>query len=848
MHRSSEEYPSGLRRPLLRWGVFLCLAACLQAPDALAQHAAFPTAVGAEPVEPIPSIDERLSPDEDDDWDREPDVRERTAEDDERLRREEVQPARLIDPAEPAGGRDLVMEVLPSFPVIREVEVVGAQGEDHTKAMRLVRGRVGEPLDMEKQREDIRRLYESGLFRPMINVEAIDVDGGVKLRYVVEPNPKVNSITVSGNSKVSAKKILSELPVKEGEVYTAQAQARIRESVSRYYSELGYHDAVVRLEERIAPGNSVDLVLSVDEGTRMKIRDVIFRGNENIRDLAMQLRMENKGSWGPMKRYFNESRFQEDLNKIRALYVARGYLDAEVRRGDFIYAPDQSWVDPVIEITEGPRYRIGRLDARGYMLFSREEILEPFRGLQGSYYSLEKFQKAAVKVKNMYGDEGFLSAEVEPDFHKDPSRGVVDVDVEVVEGPRVYVGDVKIVSETYPEDEDMGWLRRFYSRFSPPVKDEVIQREVRLRPGQVYRRFDEVRTREQLKALNVFEDVQVGDQLGDRSNVRDAVIQVTQGNTGNLIFGVGFGDVEGGFFYANYIERNLFGMARDLRLSGLFGTRALNFEASYLDRYFLGTDIDAQFTLFRREFTRTGNFVQESTGATAEFARPLSDTLRDAIRFRLEAISFDLGGKRRPRTDMDDYLAATIRYRLLHDTRDDTFFPTSGHLAAASFEGGVADGLLLKIEGQYATYVQLTDDWVYSVNGLVGLMPYNADQVGYAERLFLGGNQDLRGFKLYGAGPHDPENSTIPWGGASKILVQQELRYRVTDDLVGVAFLDVGTLSDRLLSIETPRASVGVGARLRLPVAQVAVDLAVPVISQSEDQTQIFHFSLNSTF
>src|SRR5690606_24780844 len=123
-----------------------------------------------------------------------------------------------------------------------------------------------------------------------------------------------------------------------------------------------------------------------------------------------------------------------------------------------------------------------------------------------------------------------------------------------------------------PEDEELGWLRRFYSRFSPPVKDEVVQREVRLRPGQVYRRFEEVKTREQLKALNVFEDVQVGDQMGDRSNVRDAVISVSQANTGNLIFGLGFGDVEGGFVYANYIERNLFGMARDLRVSGLFGT------------------------------------------------------------------------------------------------------------------------------------------------------------------------------------------------------------------------------------------------------------------------------------
>jgi outer membrane protein insertion porin family len=410
------------------------------------------------------------------------------------------------------------------------------------------------------------------------------------------------------------------------------------------------------------------------------------------------------------------------------------------------------------------------------------------------------------------------------------------------------VGDIKVLTETYPEDGEVGWLRRYYSRLTPPVKDEVIQREVRLRPGQVYRRYDEVRTRERLKSLNVFEDVSIQNQMSADPCVRDCVVGVTQGNTGSLIFGVGFGDVEGGFVYANYIERNLFGMARDLRVAAALGSKLSSFDISYLDRYFMGRDLAAQFSLFHKRWARTGGFTQTNTGTTAEFTRPIDDTLKDAWRLRLESVGFNFKDEDVPKEKIDDYLAATIRYRLTSDTRDDTFFPTSGNLWYAGVETGVADGFLLKFEGQYATYKPLCNDWVWAMRAQAGLLPYDATNIGYADRFFLGGSQDMRGFRLSGAGPHDVDNEDIPLGGATKILVQNELRYPFTDSIQGVLFADLGILGRKPLEIGSPKASIGTGARLRLPIAQVAVDLGVPVIRDSRDQTQIFHFTFTSAF
>ena len=831
--------PLSYSRPVFHSCALAVLIMMSMAPNSVRGQAAFPTVSGTmHHTLPTDSADSVPTVDHDN-----VEFRDRTPADDARIEQENARqagPQGIVIPDRPIS--------VPDAPLVKGVEIAGGSEDDMVRARRVLTTRTGEPLNPDKQRTDINKLIDLGLFQPNILVEAVDVPGGVTVRYVVQPNPQVSRVTVQGNSKIPTTKILSDLPVKAGEPYTIQAQNKIRENVLRLYEERGYPDAAVSISERPDMAGNVELDISVDEGTKTRIRNLQIHGAQNVNNLMLRLKAENRGSWGPFKRYYNESRFEQDLDVIRAAYMNKGFLDVQVSRGEFVYAEDGSWVDPVIIVNEGPQYRIGRLDATGYTLFMGDEILSPYRSLQGQVYDQSEFEKRSRQVRNMYGNEGFITAAVEPDFYKDPSTGLVDVTVNVNEGPRVYVGDVRVVSESYPEDAEMGWLRRFYSRFSPPVRDEVVQREVRLRPGQVYRRFDEVRTRERLESLNVFESVQVHEQLTGDSNVRDLVVQVEQGNTGNLIFGAGFGDVEGGFLYANYIEHNLFGMARDLRVSFLLGTRAMSGEISYLDRYFMGSDLAAQFSLFHRNFRRTGNFDQSNTGATAEFTRPLSETVKDSVRLRLESIDYDFDRKKPHDTKIRDYVAATVRYRINSDTRDDTFFPTEGHIATGSIETGVADSFLLKLEGQYASYYSVADDWVLANNTMLSLIPLDIDDIGYADRLFMGGSGDLRGFRVSGAGPHDSKRDAIPLGGATKIVSQFEMRRRFSENFAGVAFADIGMLGHDPLEFESPRASVGAGVRMRLPIASVSLDIGVPVISKKKDQRQILHFNLTSAF
>ena len=206
-----------------------CIAASLwllHTPSVQAQPAAFPDSGQVSP-QPFSLIESEESTARDltdvEDHPNHPLTRPRTAEDDQRIARQQARSA----------------DRLPDIPVVREVEVVGAWGDNLKKAQRAVQTRPDEPLDPTRQREDIRRLYELGIFSPDIQVQSSPVEGGVKLQYVVESNPRVGEIEVQGNQRIDTRRILGQLPVKKGEIYTIQAQNRIRDSIARYYEESG---------------------------------------------------------------------------------------------------------------------------------------------------------------------------------------------------------------------------------------------------------------------------------------------------------------------------------------------------------------------------------------------------------------------------------------------------------------------------------------------------------------------------------------------------------------------------------------------------------------------------------
>lgn len=735
-------------------------------------------------------------------------------------------------------------------PVIKKIEFQGLKhiSEDDVRSIfSLKEGDTYSPVAVNNL---IKELYRTGKFM-MIQEKKEPYEDGIKLILVFEEVPlAVEDIVIFGNHIFTADEIKRALPIKVGDTLPANAETLVWSKISQLYAEKKFYQISVDVD--IAPGkesDSVVLSIYINEGKRLLIKDLIFKGNRSFSATRLRFLVTNRGSWWFLKRYYNPDAFEEDLNAIRQFYLARGFLDVVVKPGKFIYNEQKNWVCPVIEIQEGIRYKVSAIEPRGMRIFRKDEILKIFDRMVGHYFSARKLHKCLVKLQEMYGDEGFILMEPRYEFERDVQKGTVTLVLDIDEKQRVYVGEIPIERiEEYeiPKPEELTWVERWYLRVAPPVKEDVIRKEIQLKRGDVYRLYKERRTVERLKALGIFDEVKVRREPTEKPDVMNMVVSVKEGVTQKLIFTVGYGDASGAFFQTQYRERNLFGEAKDLKLNVLLGTKMMTFSIGYLDRYFRDTRTSLGVELYRDMLFLRG-YDEIRSGGQVSFGIPGNEHLRHYIRLRAEYVDFkdvddDIEEK------IDSYPVATIRYRIVHDTRNDLKWPTSGDLKSAGIELGYADGALVKFTGGYDGYWRLYKDLVYALNTEVGVMPYDADRIGISERFFMGGSEDLRGFKYRGAGPHDPGEDDVPTGGSIKLLARNELRFPIYEKLRGLVFVDAGTIDDDFPGLGKPRLSAGFGFRFDVKIFYIALDFAHAFVKEDDDQTRFVHFRIGSLF
>lgn len=750
--------------------------------------------------------------------------------------------------------------------IVSEIEFQGAKSLSRSRLESMIKSRVGEPYDADRVREDLKALDQVARAPKALRAPTAD---GVKLTFVLQENPVVGEISVVGNSVISTKRIVATLPVKAGEPLPSDGLAQCKMKILKDYRAAGHMQAEVRVNAVDRSDGGVNLQILINEGERLKIKDIDIRGASNISKTRIRWAMDNKGSWFVFSNYFDEFAFEEDLQAIERLYKARGFFDAVVSPGEFLYDEGKKEVTPVVMINEGPRYTVRSVTVEGATIFSQPEVQKPFEGMAGKPYDGQKMAAALEKLKALYFNEGFLLTEARESYDFDRAAAEMAVSIKIVERQRVRVGNVIVDRDPYDveELENMGVFGRAYSKISPPVKGEALEREMKLRPGEVYRKNLEEETVDRLERLGIFDSVEAHSEPTEDEGVRDLVITVEEGVTGRVIFGVGFGDATGVFVFGEYTERNLFGDARDLRARVLIGTDAITGEITYYDRFLREDGSDLMVTLFKSLFRRRG-YDEDEIGLMAEVGVPRGEYLRDYYRARVGYVSTDLDEDYAGEEDDDnneeledelsDYPVIAARIRRVLDTRGpNKDWPSEGQTRAGGLEVGYADGPLVKLTGQFSYYRQLQGSLIYRLNTEGALMPFDASDVGISERLFLGGTEDLRGFAYRGAGPMAGKDDDVPIGGSTKLLVQNELRFTILENmgfsrrptpLNGLVFADAGMLGRGPLELDSPRASIGAGLRINMKHFNVGVDFALPVLKQSDDLEQYIHFKISSAF
>lgn len=800
-------------------------------------------------------------------------------------------------PAEPAATPPAAATA-PGCQRVMRVRFIGLRRVSADELGESVRARVGECLDRARLSRDARTLLDLGFFRDLrVGVERSE--GGVEVRFHLTERPTIHAVRFEGYDDVDEDKLRETIDIRDGSVLSEAAIRRNVQKLLDLYEEKGFFLARVThtIEARRGERNEVDIVFHIVEGQQVQVRSVQFIGNHSLTDSELRGVMSTSTSgffsFITSSGTFREEAFRNDMDLLHAAYYDRGHLTVDIATPRVALTPDRQYIDIVIPIREGPRYRIGRLrvqevDEDGNEvepLGGRRQMRERVHAVPGDYFSRSVIGRDIVAVQTHYRDAGYANVEVTPDIQPDTARQTVDLTVRIVRGPIVHIHRIEV-------------------RGNAKTSERVIRREMEIIEGERYSESAYQASRRRIMALGFFERVDLSTEPVEGHPDQLVVnVEVAERPTGTFQIGAGFSSVENFIATAQIQQLNLFGRGQSLTLQAqLSGLRQI-FSLRFVEPYFLDSNWTFAVDLYNTVRAYT-DFSRTSTGGTLTFGYPiLGQNLRLFASYTGEQVGANtststglFGQTTLPSAFRSLPLAnifqsgftSSLGVSMAFDNRDNRLTPTDGVYARLGVD--VADSLLgsqnvyTRVSGWFRFYRPLFSGVVFKMNLQGGVVfSQRAQGVPIFERFFLGGIFDVRGYRLRTIAPRlqlplsqDPNAPLVSngavIGGNIQAYYNIEVEFPILTavGLRGVVFTDGGNVFNTegqycgaggtgLASVVDPctrfqdnpvnlRFSAGFGVRWQSPLGLLRFEWGFPLNRLPYEESSVFEFTIGNFF
>ena len=503
---------------------------------------------------------------------------------------------------------------------IRSIVVEGNQRiEDRTVESYLL-VEPGDFFDPARIDLSLKTLFATGLF-----ADASFEKAGPDLIVRVVENPIINRVLFEGNRAIDDDQMLEEIQAAPRGIFTA---ARVQADVQRIldlYRKSGRFSATVEPEYKPLEQNRVDLVFVITEGPVTGVRAINFIGNDAFSDRRLRSEVVTKQSrWW---RFFSSndnydpSRLEFDRELLRQFYQNRGYYDFRVISAVADLTPDREDFYVTYTIDEGVQYEFGEINVETALDKLNSDVLRrvvPFQ--EGDQFRGDLIEDTIDSLTFAAGIGGYAFVDVSPRLDADPETRTVDVTFAIDEGPRVYIERINIVGNTQ-------------------TLDRVIRRELRIVEGDAFNRVLLDRSRNRVRALGYFSEVEITETPGSKPDRTVVDIAVTEQPTGELSFAAGFSSVDAFLLDISVAQRNLRGRGQTVigRISA--SERQQLVDLRFNEPRFLDRNLSAGLNVFSStsDFLDTSDFETETIGAGVSFAFPLSENTNLGLRFRLQS-------------------------------------------------------------------------------------------------------------------------------------------------------------------------------------------------------------------
>ncbi|WP_298124607.1 outer membrane protein assembly factor BamA [Brevundimonas sp.] len=767
---------------------------------------------------------------------------------------QQTPPTPAVTPAPDAFAQERV--------VVTSIEVRGAnQRIEDATVLSYLPVRPGDVVDPVVIDVAVQSLSRTGLFADV----QMGVQNGVLIVEVVE-NPIVNQVIFEGNGALGDDKLSEEVTIRPRGIYTA---ARVQEDVGKIvelYRLSGRISAqvtpkIVRLDQ-----NRVDVVFEINEGPETGLNAIVFLGNEAFSDGDLREVMVTKQSrwWRVFSSAdnYDPQRLDYDRDQLRDFYGNRGYYDFRIVSAVAELAPGDDAFTITITVDEGDRYTFGNISVVTENDRLNTQVLAAILPIQpGDLYESDKIETATDSLTYAAGSAGYAFVEIDPEFSVNSETDTIDVVFNVREGERVYVERINVVGNTR-------------------TIDPVIRRELMLTEGDAFNRQLVERSRNNLRALGFFKEVEIEEVRGTEEDRTVVNVTVQEQPTGELSVGAGFSSYDSFVVNLGVSESNFRGRGQNVVARVEWGSLRQNVDFRFTEPKFLGRDLRAGFDLFhsRYDLREFSSYDYRSTGGGLRLSYPLNGYTAISGRYFLREdevfVPFSSCGAGGSGTSalcdqIGAFVNSSIGYTLIVDRRNDPIRPTRGWSGSLrqDLAGLGGDVNYFKTEAEVAAYYGIRPEWVVTTQLQAGYIAgWAGDPIRINDRFFKGGNS-FRGYETAGVGPRDL-NTTDSLGGNFYFIGTIEMtvpnglpeeygiRTSVFTDVGTVGMLDDRYVTDSATGLPNPRiyddldlrGSFGVSIHWRSPMGPIRFDIAQPFSEQPFDKTEGFRFSTSTQF
>ena len=482
------------------------------------------------------------------------------------------------------GSQPVMDAAVPLEYEIGGITVSGTKSTD-PNAVKLFTGlQVGDKVTVPGERisKAITNLWEQKLFSD-ISIEAAEIRGRtIFLHIIVVEKPRLSRFKFEGVTKSEGDKLRDEIQLVRGQQVNDAVVANTRTMIRKYFVDKGFHKATATVIERsdTLMENSVLLILKVDKGPKVKIKDITFSGNENVPDSRLRRAMKKT----KRKRWYNifggskyiASDYKADKGAVIDVYNERGYRNATIVK-DTMYFVKNNRLRLDIAVEEGNMFHWRNVSITGNTKHTTEELLGILNISKGDVYNKKRLDSRLYMnpngqdISSLYMDDGYLG------FYPDPVELLVegdsiDLDLRIREGRQFRIRSILIKGNT-------------------KTNEHVVRREIRTKPGQLFNRSDVMRTQRELSTLGYFnpETLGVNPIQDPRTGTVDLEYTVEEKPSDRLELSGGWGAgrvvMSLGVSFTNFSLRNTFKKGAWTPLPAGDG-QTLNLRAQTNGRYF----------------------------------------------------------------------------------------------------------------------------------------------------------------------------------------------------------------------------------------------------------------------